>query len=343
MNTLDINIDKYKEDESLFIINLSGILDADGAYSLDSILEPLIERGSVNLVCRMDGVNFISSTGMGVLLSNTKNIRELGGEMVITGVNDILLDIFKSLDLLNFFTIYPSINESIEYFKEKTRDKVETTTKQSFMDLVTNILSGEFDKSQLKALEVAIEYRKMPEDEQFLPFKKSPSTEFTEEITNHIQFINKLFMYFAEIYKGKLPLKGILRDIKEYLSITDLYFLSHSGKGISIGSGNIASFEFSKNRPLINKLKQSNVVVNINDAGETLKAESLRLALMGCEIVVPVNLNKKVIGLLFLGSKQLGAEYSNIDIVFLKALANLISQIIHSFHTYKRLKEKINH
>lgn len=342
MSKFDVKIEDYKDDKSVIILNLSGFLDTEGAYSLESIIAPLIERGTDKLLCMMDEVDFIASTGMGVLLSNSKNIREFGGDLVLTGLNENVLDIFKSLDILDFFSIYTTKSEGLEYLTNIELGPPEVKRDKRLMDLIGEILTGELNKPELNALQVAIQFSQIPDDEQ-LTMKDEPVS--SEDISNiaisHMRFLHKIYKYIPHAYKANLPVKEILNELYNYMDISDIFFyLLHSGKGISIGDGEISDFDFSSNPELIEFLRKEKNVMNIYEIQKFSGKEHLSLAVMGCEIIIPIIVGETTIGFIFLGSKELGAEYSSFDITLFEVLSKFISNIIQIYKLCSKIKKK---
>ena len=92
-----MTINKIK-DGSKMTISLEGKLDTKSAPELDSIIKNETE-GIADLRLEMDGVKYISSAGLRVLL-NAEKIMRKNGKILITGCNDNIMEIFEMTDLL---------------------------------------------------------------------------------------------------------------------------------------------------------------------------------------------------------------------------------------------------
>ena len=64
--------------------------------------------GSPLVVVNLDGVQYMDSTGLGVLVSALKRIREKNGNIVLTGLNPHLSKIFEITGLRKVFKVYPT-------------------------------------------------------------------------------------------------------------------------------------------------------------------------------------------------------------------------------------------
>ena len=96
-----LNITKSTENNALTIA-LEGRLDTTTAPELETVLKEALP-GVVSLTIDMSKLEYISSAGLRVLLSAQK-IMNKQGEMKITGVNDVIMEIFEVTgfsDILN--------------------------------------------------------------------------------------------------------------------------------------------------------------------------------------------------------------------------------------------------
>ena len=96
-----LNITKSTENNALTIA-LEGRLDTTTAPELEAELKAALP-GVVSLTIDMSKLEYISSAGLRVLLSAQK-IMNKQGEMKITGVNDVIMEIFEVTgfsDILN--------------------------------------------------------------------------------------------------------------------------------------------------------------------------------------------------------------------------------------------------
>ena len=96
-----LNITKSTENNALTIA-LEGRLDTTTAPELEAELKAALP-GVGSLTIDMSKLEYISSAGLRVLLSAQKTMNKQG-EMKITGVNDVIMEIFEVTgfsDILN--------------------------------------------------------------------------------------------------------------------------------------------------------------------------------------------------------------------------------------------------
>ena len=97
-----LNITKSTENNALTIA-LEGRLDTTTAPELEAELKAALP-GVVSLTMDMSKLEYISSAGLRVLLSAQK-IMNKQGEMKITGVNDVIMEIFEVTGLSDILNI----------------------------------------------------------------------------------------------------------------------------------------------------------------------------------------------------------------------------------------------
>lgn len=97
-----MNIVKKQDDKTL-TISIEGRLDTSTAPELDEELKASLE-GVEKLVMDFTDMEYISSAGLRVLLSAQKAMNAQG-EMVVTGANETVMEIFDITGFTDILTI----------------------------------------------------------------------------------------------------------------------------------------------------------------------------------------------------------------------------------------------
>lgn len=106
---LDIGIERS---EQVCTVTLVGEIDVYTAPRLKESLVAAIQDGCVNLVVDMEGVGFIDSSGLGVLVSALRRAREREGTVRVVCTRDNILKIFRITGLDKVFPIFSDIAEA---------------------------------------------------------------------------------------------------------------------------------------------------------------------------------------------------------------------------------------
>ena len=91
------------------VIAVGGEIDVYTAPSLRERLNELVAAGHYDLVVDMEKVEFLDSTGLGVLVGALKRLRAANGTFGLVCSKEPLLKIFRITALDQVFPIYPSV------------------------------------------------------------------------------------------------------------------------------------------------------------------------------------------------------------------------------------------
>jgi anti-sigma B factor antagonist len=90
------------------IVSVGGEIDVYTAPKLRDKITELVGGGTYNLVIDMAGVEFLDSTGLGVLVGGLKKVRAHDGSLELVCNQDRLLKIFRITGLAKVFVIHES-------------------------------------------------------------------------------------------------------------------------------------------------------------------------------------------------------------------------------------------
>lgn len=116
MPGLSISVDKREEPLPLAVVTLKGFLDSNTSNDFEHTLKKLLYNDIVRIVVNMEGIDYISSAGWGVFVSEIKTIREKGGDLKLVRMIPDVFDIFKLLEFDEILNVYDSIEEAVKEF-----------------------------------------------------------------------------------------------------------------------------------------------------------------------------------------------------------------------------------
>lgn len=99
---MEINVNQQNGSVKVAII---GAVDNENAEELKDYFQQLLDKQFQEAVFDLSFVPFITSSGIGKFLIFYKNIVSTGRKMRIKGINENLLDLFKSIKLDQLFPI----------------------------------------------------------------------------------------------------------------------------------------------------------------------------------------------------------------------------------------------
>lgn len=94
------------------VIAVGGEIDVYTAPKLRDGLVELINSGHYHLVVDLEGVDFLDSTGLGVLVGALKRVRSHQGTLSLVCAQERLLKIFRITGLAKVFPIYATVDDA---------------------------------------------------------------------------------------------------------------------------------------------------------------------------------------------------------------------------------------
>lgn len=98
MNETKFSIEKRNSGE-IATIGISGYLDAHTAPILEKELSTTIDSGTNKIIVNFENLDYISSAGLGVFMAFIEDVRNSGGDIKMSDMNEKVYSVF---DLLGF-------------------------------------------------------------------------------------------------------------------------------------------------------------------------------------------------------------------------------------------------
>jgi anti-sigma B factor antagonist len=116
---VDLKVNDYTTDDDLTVINVEGEIDVYTAPKLREKLIDLVNKGRYHLLVDMEKVEFLDSTGLGVLVGGLKRVRAHDGSLELVCTQERILKIFRITGLTKVFGIYTSVDDAREHGKKQ--------------------------------------------------------------------------------------------------------------------------------------------------------------------------------------------------------------------------------
>ncbi|MDZ7676802.1 MAG: STAS domain-containing protein [Acidimicrobiales bacterium] len=101
------------ETDGWTVLTASGEIDVAAAPTLREQLAGTIDGGATRLVVDLENVDFIDSTGLGVLVGALRRARSADGDLRLVCTNTRLLRIFEVTGLDEVFAIADSVDDAV--------------------------------------------------------------------------------------------------------------------------------------------------------------------------------------------------------------------------------------
>src|ERR1022692_203540 len=108
---VDLKLDHHTKD-GIEVVDVEGEIDVYTAPRLRELLIELVNSGFYQLVVKMEKVEFLDSTGLGVLVGGLKRVRAHDGSLDLVCTQERILKIFRITGLTKVFGIHDTVDEA---------------------------------------------------------------------------------------------------------------------------------------------------------------------------------------------------------------------------------------
>jgi anti-sigma B factor antagonist len=102
---MQLKVETRSPREGVAVIMLSGEVDVYTSPRLKQEMVDLLNQGQAHLIVDLNGVEYLDSTGLGVLIGGLKRARERDGDLRLICENMRILRIFEITGLTKIFEI----------------------------------------------------------------------------------------------------------------------------------------------------------------------------------------------------------------------------------------------
>lgn len=110
--SVDLKLDHHNKN-GIEVVDVEGEIDVYTAPRLRELLIDLVNQNSYQLVVNMEKVEFLDSTGLGVLVGGLKRVRAHDGSLDLVCTQERILKIFRITGLTKVFGIHDTVDEAI--------------------------------------------------------------------------------------------------------------------------------------------------------------------------------------------------------------------------------------
>jgi anti-sigma B factor antagonist len=106
----------HKKQDDILIVSVNGSLDAHTSGFAEKEMDILFKKSKYRFLLDLSGVEYLSSTGLRVLLALTKQVKQMGGKIVLCRLAPFIKEIFEVTGFTTFIPIHESVEEGLKEF-----------------------------------------------------------------------------------------------------------------------------------------------------------------------------------------------------------------------------------
>jgi anti-sigma B factor antagonist len=117
----DIQVDvRYNGDsDEIAVIEAKGFIDTTTAPELEKKLEEQLALNKYKIIVNLENIDYVSSAGWGVFVSEIREIRENSGDLVLVNMSPDVYDVYELMEFSSILKSYDSVDEAVSSFTGK--------------------------------------------------------------------------------------------------------------------------------------------------------------------------------------------------------------------------------
>lgn len=109
---MDLGLD-VQERDGFAVLAVSGEVDVATVPRLREQLHGLVAQGSNRIIVNLDAVDFLDSTGLGVLVGALKRVRSNDGDLFLVCTQPRIRKVFEVTGLTKVFQLFETVDNAV--------------------------------------------------------------------------------------------------------------------------------------------------------------------------------------------------------------------------------------
>ena len=114
MEGIQLSVERTGLRNRISVIKVGGYIDTTTSAELERALDSLLKAGSFDIIVDLGNVDYVSSAGWGIFISEIKGIREKGGDLKLVRMIPEVYEVFELLEFHYILKAYETITEAVK-------------------------------------------------------------------------------------------------------------------------------------------------------------------------------------------------------------------------------------
>jgi anti-sigma B factor antagonist len=139
MENIKISLDASGANGELSIVRVDGVIDTMTATELERVMNSLLHQKKYNIIIDLGGVDYISSAGWGIFISNIREIRQNNGDIKLAQMVPNVHEIFELLEFDSILQSFDKIDKAKRDFNLEDQPVEDLTGGRSEQSVVSKM------------------------------------------------------------------------------------------------------------------------------------------------------------------------------------------------------------
>jgi anti-sigma B factor antagonist len=118
---MPLNVRVEENTKGMYVIYSEGSIDANTHTILGSEVDTILKKSPSLIIFDMKDVNYVSSAGVGVILTAEQSLKRQGGDVLMVHLQPQIKKVFEIVQALPSQKIFASVEEMDKYLMEMQR------------------------------------------------------------------------------------------------------------------------------------------------------------------------------------------------------------------------------
>jgi anti-sigma B factor antagonist len=120
MEGIQVSVSNTGPNDQVSVIKVGGYIDTTTSAEVERALDSILRDGKNNIVIDLGNVDYISSAGWGIFISEIKGIRERGGDLKLVNMIPDVYEVFELLEFHYILKAFDTQEEAINDFEQSS-------------------------------------------------------------------------------------------------------------------------------------------------------------------------------------------------------------------------------
>jgi anti-sigma B factor antagonist len=131
------------------VIKVGGFIDTTTSSEVERALHSLLKQNRFNVIIDLGNVDYISSAGWGIFISEIKSIREQNGDLKLVRMIPDVYEIFELLEFHHILDVYDAVEDAVRKFEDTVAKPAEAQVAREYSEIQSSPAAASSQPSSL--------------------------------------------------------------------------------------------------------------------------------------------------------------------------------------------------
>jgi len=116
MDGIQISVATAGAKQDIYVVKIAGYIDTTTSSELERVIQSLLREQHYKIIIDLQNVDYISSAGWGIFISEIKNIRTHRGDLKLVSMSETVNEVYELLEFSTILTSASNVEEAVRLF-----------------------------------------------------------------------------------------------------------------------------------------------------------------------------------------------------------------------------------